>query len=313
MRNFTTPAAIALASLTLVAAPVLASGGGGGGGGGGMEMPSASAPTYDPAVEYRKGVEAFQANNYRDALRAFKNVLAVAPRDANTNYLAGMSAVGLSDWKHAEGYLAKAVEADPTMIGAHAQLGVVRAKLGDIPGATAERDLLQAKATTCAGTCTDAATLKTAIAQIDAAIAAGPATKVSAVLPDEFTRAAPDGDRAYLAAVSLINAHRYDAAIASLKDAALVFGVHPDILTYLGFANRKLGRYGVAEDYYRQALAIDPNHRGALEYYGELKVERGDLAGARANLAKLDRLCTFGCHQAEELRGWIALGRSPTA
>ena len=36
---------------------------------------------------------------------------------------------------------------------------------------------------------------------------------------------------------------------------ATAFGAHPDILTYLGFANRKLGRFDVAEDYYRQALA----------------------------------------------------------
>lgn len=302
--------AMAALPLALLAAPVLASGGGGGGGG---EMPSVSAPSYDPAAEYRKGIELFQANNFKDALKAFKNVLAVAPKDANTNYLAGLSSIGLSDWKHAEGFLAKAVKADPSLIGAHRQLGVVRAKLGDVPGATTERDLLQGKATACANTCPSAAELKVAIAEIDAAIAAGPATKVSAVLPGAFGRAARDGDRAYLAAVSLINEHRYPDAIASLKDAAMVFGVHPDILTYLGFANRKMGRYDVAEGYYRQALAIDPRHRGALEYYGELKVERGDLAGARANLAKLDRICTFGCHQAEELRGWISLGRAPDA
>ena len=112
--------------------------------------------------------------------------------------------------------------------------------------------------------------------------------------------------------MSLINEHRYADAIISLQTAGMSFGAHPDILTYLGFANRKLGKYDVAEGYYKAALAIYPNHRGALEYYGELKVERGDLAGAKANLAKLDRVCTFGCSQADELRLWISLGRSPT-
>lgn len=300
----------AVAPLLLLAAPAIGSGGGGGGG---SEMPSVSAPSYDPAAEYRKGVEALQASNYKDALKAFKNVLAVAPKDANTNYLAGLSAVGLTDWKKASGFLEKATKADPNLIGAHRQLGVVRAKMGDTPGATAELDLLKGKAATCADTCAAAAELKAAIAEVEAAIAAGPATKVSVQLPGAFTRGAREGDRAYLAAVSLINEHRYDAAIASLKDAAMVFGAHPDILTYIGFANRKMGRYDVAEGYYRQALAIYPNHRGALEYYGELKVERGDMAGAKANLAKLDRICTFGCYQAEELRSWIVLGRSPTA
>ena len=38
-------------------------------------------------------------------------------------------------------------------------------------------------------------------------------------------------------------------------------------------------------------------------------VERGDLAGARAKLAQLDRICSFGCYEAEELRRWIESGR----
>ncbi len=311
MRNVRIVAAGALAPFLLLAAPAIGSAGGGGSGGGGGEMPSASAPSYDPAAEYRKGIEALQASKYKDALSAFKNVLAVAPKDANTNYLAGLSAVGLSDWKKASGYLEKAVKADPNLIGAHRQLGVVRAKMGDVPAATAELDVLKGKAAACADTCPQAAELKSAVAEVEAAIAAGAATKVGVELPRVFLRAAGDGDRAYLAAVSLINERRYDAAIASLQDARMVFGAHPDILTYLGFANRKMGRFDVAETYYRQALAISPAHRGALEYYGELKVERGDMAGARANLAALDRTCSFGCYQAEELRRWINLGRDP--
>ena len=50
-------------------------------------------------------------------------------------------------------------------------------------------------------------------------------------------------------------------AIASLQRARDSFGAHPDILTYLGFAHRKLNRLDVAESYYRQALAAAPNHR----------------------------------------------------
>jgi hypothetical protein len=40
-------------------------------------------------------------------------------------------------------------------------------------------------------------------------------------------------------------------------------------------------------------------------------LERGDLAGARIKLAALDAQCRFGCAEAEELRLWIAAGRSP--
>src|SRR6185437_9380432 len=106
------------------------------------------------------------------------------------------------------------------------------------------------------------------------------------------------GDAAYVTAVSLINERRYDDALASLAKAAATFGPHPDILTYEGYAWRKKGDY-------EQALAIAPNHIGATEYYGELKVARGDIAGARLMLARLDKLCAFGCADAEELRRWI--------
>ena len=104
---------------------------------------------------------------------------------------------------------------------------------------------------------------------------------------------------------------RSDAARNALDAARQSFGPHPDILTYQGYTWRKLGALDRAETYYKQALAIAPNHRGATEYYGELKVERGDLAGARALLARLDHICAFDCAEAEELRRWIDLGHAP--
>ena len=104
MRDYRIVSLGMIAAALIVAAPALgdAGGGGGSGGGGGTDMPSRSAPAYDPAAEYRKGIEALQASNFKDALKAFKNVLAVAPKDANTNYLAGLSAIGLNDWKKAK-------------------------------------------------------------------------------------------------------------------------------------------------------------------------------------------------------------------
>ena len=119
------------------------------------------------------------------------------------------------------------------------------------------------------------------------------------------------GDAAYVQAVSLINDHRYDDALVQLDQAREAFGPHPDILTYQGYTWRKKGAFDRAEAYYRQALAIAPNHRGATEYYGELKVERGDLSGAKQMLAKLETICTYGCAEAEELRRWIDAGHEP--
>ena len=301
-------------SSTLIAAlasasPLLASGGGGGGGGGGS-FPSDSAPQYDPVAEYSKGTAALQARDFKAAKTAFDHVLLSAPRDANTNYLAGLSREGLGDWKGAKKFLEKATKIDPNMTSAWRELGVTYARLGDRPNAEATLASLQTRATACAETCPTAAELKVAIDAINAALAGAPTASLVAGQNLLFASAAK-GDALYLDAVALINEHRYEDAIATLKSAQASFGPHPDILTYLGFANRKLRRFDVAESYYLAALAVAPRHRGATEYYGELMVERGDLAGAKLKLAALDSQCQFGCAEAEELRRWIAAGHSP--
>lgn len=287
-----------------VAGPLVAAGGGGGGGG---ETPSQSAPQYDPVAEFSAGTAAMQASNFAEAKRRFGHVLTVNPRDAQTNYLAGMARVGLNDAKGAVRFFEKAVKADGAMILAHKQLGLAYAASGKPDKAQAELDAIKAKAAQCTATCPDAAGLQDAITAITSAIAGTPQASIDPAASLVFF-SATEGDHAYLEAVGLINQHRYEDAIVSLNRAQRSFGAHPDILTYLGFANRKLRNYDLAETYYRQALAIAPHHRGATEYYGELMVERGDLAGARRKLTELDAMCSFGCYEAEELRHWIASG-----
>lgn len=291
----------------VIVGPLLAAGGGGGGGG---SFPSESAPQYDPVAEYGKGTAALKAGDFKAAKTAFDHVLASAPRDANTNYLAGISRQGLGDWKGARKFLEKATKYDPNMTSAWRELGVTYAKLGDKPNAEATLGNLQAKATACGGTCPTAPELKIAIDAINAALSGVPTVSLAPGQSLLFASTAT-GDAFYLDAVGLINERRYEDAITMLKSAQASFGPHPDILTYLGFANRKLKRFDVAEGYYLAALAIAPHHRGATEYFGELMVERGDLAGARLKLAALDAQCRFGCAEAEELRRWIAAGHSP--
>jgi tetratricopeptide (TPR) repeat protein len=282
----------------------------GSGGGGGSSSPSMSAPQFDAAAEYRSGIEALQANRFADAKRSFGHVLAVAPRDANTNYLAGLADAGLNDLNNAKKHYEKAVKADKDMVLAHRELAITYAKLGERPKAEAELAVLNQLNTACAGSCAKSADLTASISAVQAALASAPTARLE-TQPSLLFASASGGDRAYLEAVGLINESRYEEAIASLQAARASFGAHPDILTYLGFANRKLGRYDVAISYYRQALAAAPNHKGATEYYGELMVERGDMQGAGQMLAKLDSICDFGCAEADELRRWIDAGHSP--
>jgi len=276
-------------------------------GSGGGSMPSSSAASYDPTADYQAGIAAIKEGRFAEAKRDFDRVLGAAPTDANANYLAGLARSGLKDDKGAARYFGKAVKYDDKLIPAHKQYGVSLAASGQKEKAQAELDAMKAKAAACAGTCQEAADLKDAIDAITAALAGGPQARRADPGSLLFAGSA-EGDHAYLDAVGLINEHRYEEAIASLRRAEQSFGPHPDILTYLGFANRKLKRYDLAEAYYLQALAVAPGHKGATEYYGELMVERGDLAGARAKLAQLDAICAFGCYEAEELRHWIEQG-----
>jgi len=275
---------------------------GGGGGGGGISAPSASLPSYDPAVEYAKGVEAYKAGDYKTADKAFRKVLAVAPKDPAALLLSGMSKAGDGDLKGAAKAYEKALKIDPQAIAARREHAIVLARMGDAAGAAASLSALKDRAATCAEACPQAADLKAAIAAVEAAST----PSAGLALPAPALRAgAGAGDAAYMGAVALINEARYADAIADLEAARDAFGPHPDVLTYLGFAHRKLGQYDRAERYYQAALAIAPSHRGATEYYGELKAERGDLAGARMMLARLEAQCRFGCIEAEDLRRWI--------
>lgn len=294
--------ALTLGSLIalLPAGPALAAGGGGGGGGG-FSGPSESAPQYDPAAEYQKGIAAYQAQNFKGAVTAFRHVTDAVGSHAPAQYLLGSSYLQMGDFKKARRPLEMAVKYDATMIEAHRDLGIVLAKLGDAAKAAEQLDLLTARKTQCAATCPEAASIDTAIAAVQAAMAGSP----QAYAPSRAIAPLASIDAIYVSAVSKINEHRYAEAIAELEGSLWAAGPHPDILTYLGFANRKLHRYEAARSWYEMALAVAPNHRGALEYYGELKLELGDVSGARAHLARLDGLCGFGCQQADELRRWL--------
>lgn len=283
--------------------PVFAAGGGGGGGGGGGNL-SESVPAYDPAVEYQKGTAAFQAGNYAEAAKAFKRVVRAVPKNAQANYLLGASYMALSDFKKAKAPLISAVRQDAKSVEARRDLGIVQARLGAPDKAGEQLVALKAMAAACGSGCADSAKLSEAIAKLDAAIAGGKSA-AGAIAPSVRLAASQSADATYVTAVGLINEKRFDEAIIVLNRALWAAGPHPDILTYLGFANRKLKKYDLAEGYYRAALAVAPNHRGAIEYYGELKLERGNVAGATAHLARLEAICGFGCAEADELRRWI--------
>lgn len=105
-----------------------------------------------------------------------------------------------------------------------------------------------------------------------------------------------------------LSANDYKGAAADL-DAMVDAGVqHPDVYNLLGFSLRHAGDTKTALTYYQKALDFDPNHKGALEYEGELYVQVGQLDRARDNAAKLAKLCPQGCEELDDLQKAIKQG-----
>jgi Flp pilus assembly protein TadD len=72
----------------------------------------------------------------------------------------------------------------------------------------------------------------------------------------------------------------------------------------MGYSLRKAqtADLDAAERYYSEALRIDPKHRGALEYSGELYLMKGDLVKAEQRLAALDKACFLPCEEYTDLK-----------
>ncbi len=102
-----------------------------------------------------------------------------------------------------------------------------------------------------------------------------------------------------------IKAKDFKAAIAELEPM-LATVQHADVYNLLGFSLRKSGDMKQAATFYAKALDFDPDHKGALEYQGEMFVELGQMDKAKANLAKLAKLCPTGCEEREDLEKAIS-------
>ena len=115
----------------------------------------------------------------------------------------------------------------------------------------------------------------------------------------------PNADERLKKAIKHIDRKKYDRAISELRKAADLRPKNADIQNYLGFAYRKSGKLEASGNHYTKALELDPDHKGALEYQGELFLMTGALEKARANLARLDVLCPSGCSELTDLKAAI--------
>ena len=106
-------------------------------------------------------------------------------------------------------------------------------------------------------------------------------------------------------ATLLIKREDFTGALALLEAETAADPDNADAWNLTGFASRKLGDYTRSEAAYDRALAINPKHKGALEYKGELYLTLGNLEGAEQMLARLSKSCYFNCSEKKQLTAAI--------
>jgi Flp pilus assembly protein TadD len=92
------------------------------------------------------------------------------------------------------------------------------------------------------------------------------------------------------------------AAVATLEPYTKANAKSADGFNLLGYSYRNLKRYDESLIAYKQALTLDPKHKGAHEYIGMAYIQMGQPAKAREHLAALDKICAFSCEEYRDLK-----------
>ena len=103
----------------------------------------------------------------------------------------------------------------------------------------------------------------------------------------------------------LIQEKKYEEAIDGLNEALAERADDAELLNLIAYSHRQLKRYEIALNYYLKALEIDPDHRGANEYLGELYLHFGQLDKALERRDVIDADCFFRCRELKALEAAI--------
>ncbi len=112
----------------------------------------------------------------------------------------------------------------------------------------------------------------------------------------------PSASPEFKAGKKAVKEGNFQSALGHLNKANEKNPKNADIQNLLGYSYRKLGDTDRAFEHYHIALQIDPKHRGANEYLGELYLETDQLAKAEERLKVLDEACFWGCEEYDDLK-----------
>ena len=108
------------------------------------------------------------------------------------------------------------------------------------------------------------------------------------------------GDRLFIARAQIAD-KQWASALQELRRLDDTGNANWNNLMGYSLRKSKTPDYAAAERYYDAALRIDPTHRGALQYSGELYLTLGNLAKAQERLAALNTLCAQPCAEQAAL------------
>jgi Flp pilus assembly protein TadD len=107
-----------------------------------------------------------------------------------------------------------------------------------------------------------------------------------------------------VAARKSIEAKDFKSAVGHLTKAVQEMPNDADAQSMLGYSYRKLGTFDKSMESYQKALKLDPNHRYAHEYLGELYLDMNQLDNAEKQLVALKKACPFfgKCEEYDDLK-----------
>ena len=103
-----------------------------------------------------------------------------------------------------------------------------------------------------------------------------------------------------------MQSENYKEATSLLQKVVAAQPQNVSALNLLAYSQRKSDDLKASLANYKKALALDPSHKDAHEYIGELYLRLADLVSAEKHLNRLDQLCFFGCEQLDELKAAIS-------
>jgi Flp pilus assembly protein TadD len=102
-----------------------------------------------------------------------------------------------------------------------------------------------------------------------------------------------------------IAARQWSKAVDQLKITVSKNPKDADAWNLMGYSYRWLGQFEQSFSAYDKALALDPNHKGALNYSGIAYIKSGQKDKAAAQLKKLKAVCAK-CEETVQLETILA-------